>query len=53
MIKGSVLEEKNYHSESGEDKFSHVHINTDWKIGLNYAEKMGLGIQNYELIKVS
>ncbi|OGD13843.1 4Fe-4S ferredoxin [Candidatus Atribacteria bacterium RBG_19FT_COMBO_35_14] len=48
MVKGSVLEEKHFHS--GEDKFTHVHIDTDWKIGLNYAEKIGLGTQNYDLI---
>jgi len=50
MIKGSILEEKLFHS--GEDKFTHVHIDTDWKIGLNYAEKIGLGTQDYDLIVV-
>jgi hypothetical protein len=50
MVKGCVLEEKDFHN--GEDKFSRVHLNTDWKIGLNYAEKIGLGSQNYELIVV-
>jgi hypothetical protein len=50
MVKGSILEEKHFHS--GEDKFGHVHIDTDWKIGLNYAEKIGLGTQNYDLIIV-
>ena len=51
MVKGSILEEKHFHS--GEDKFTHVHIDTDWKIGLNYAEKIGLGTQNYDLIVVN
>jgi uncharacterized Fe-S center protein len=50
MVKGSILEEKHFHS--GEDKFGHVHIDTDWKIGLNYAEEIGLGTQNYDLIVV-
>lgn len=50
IVKGSILEEKHFHS--GEDKFGHVHIDTDWKIGLNYAEKIGLGTQNYDLIVV-
>ncbi len=50
MVKGSILEEKHFHS--GEDKFGHVHIDTDWKIGLNYAEKIGLGTQNYDFIVV-
>jgi len=38
---------------SGEDKFTHVHIDTDWKIDLNYAEKIGLGTPNYNLIIVN
>lgn len=50
MIRGSILDEKDFHS--GEDKFTHVHIDTDWKIGLDYAEKIGLGTQNYDLIIV-
>jgi len=50
MVKGSILEDKHFHS--GKDKFGHVHIDTDWKIGLNYAEKIGLGIQKYDLIVV-
>jgi len=51
MVKGSILEEK--HFRSGEDKFANVHIDTDWKVGLNYAEKIGLGTQNYDLIIVN
>ncbi|MDR0864495.1 MAG: DUF362 domain-containing protein, partial [Candidatus Symbiothrix sp.] len=35
------------------DKFKMIHPNTDWKAGLKYAEEIGLGSQNYELIKVS
>jgi uncharacterized Fe-S center protein len=50
MVKGSILEEKHFHF--GEDKFGHIHIDTDWKIGLNYAEKIGLGTQNYDFIVV-
>ena len=50
MIKGSILEEKHFHY--GEDKFGHIHIDTDWKIGLNYAEKIGIGTQDYNLIVV-
>ena len=50
IIRGSILEEKDFHS--GEDKFGHIHIDTDWKIGLDYAEKIGLGTQNYDLVVV-
>jgi len=50
MVKNSVLHEREYYD--GEDKFTHVHIDTDWKIGLKYAVELGLGSQNYQLIKV-
>ena len=36
----------------GDDKFSSVHPNTDWKAGLAYAESIGLGSQAYKLVKV-
>jgi hypothetical protein len=38
--------------KNGEDKFRALHPQTDWKICLDYAEKIGLGSQVYELIKV-
>ncbi len=37
---------------NGEDKFCLVHPDTEWKKGLEYAEKIGLGKLNYELITV-
>ena len=36
-----------------EDKFKLIHPNTDWKLGLAHAEKIGLGSMEYELITVS
>lgn len=36
----------------GEDKFTHIYPDTDWKAGLAYAEKIGLGTQDYELVKI-
>jgi len=36
----------------GKDKFCLVHPDTEWKKGLEYAEKIGLGNQEYELISV-
>ena len=50
MVKQSILEEQNY--QKGEDKFHHIHPDTDWKAGLKYAEELGLGTQHYNLIKV-
>ncbi|MFL0247540.1 DUF362 domain-containing protein [Candidatus Clostridium stratigraminis] len=54
VAKGSMLEERvfeNHDHETG-DKIHHIHPNTDWRVGLNYAEKIGLGHQDYELIVV-
>ncbi|MDR0581858.1 MAG: DUF362 domain-containing protein [Prevotellaceae bacterium] len=34
----------------GKDKFHHVHPNTDWRVGLQHAEKIGLGTTQYELV---
>jgi uncharacterized Fe-S center protein len=52
--KGSVLDGKvcECHEHSGEDKIKHIHPNTDWRVGLRYAEEIGLGTQDYELVIV-
>lgn len=50
IIKKSILEERNY--STGEDKFHHIHPDTDWKVGLKYAEELGLGSQEYKLIRL-
>lgn len=50
VIGGSVLEDIHYHN--GEDKFNHIHMNTDWKAGLEHGEKIGIGKLDYELIVV-
>ena len=38
--------------KNGEDKFTSIFHNTDWRIGIDYAEKIGIGTQKYELIKI-
>ena len=50
IIEGSVLEDINFHA--GQDKFSHIHMDTDWKVGLKHGEKIGIGKLDYELIVV-
>ena len=40
------------HHHKGEDKFRIVHPDTNWEAGVEYGEKIGLGVRNYELIKV-
>jgi uncharacterized protein len=53
---GSLLEERvcecEDHEHSHGDKIHHIHPNTDWRVSLNYAQEIGLGTQDYELIVV-
>ncbi len=37
---------------SGEDKFKGIYPNVNWEIQLEYAEELGLGNRDYELIKI-
>lgn len=41
-----------HHHHKGEDKFRIVHPDTNWEAGVEYGEKIGLGVREYELIKV-
>lgn len=34
------------------DKFHILHPNTNWQVGLRYAEEIGIGTREYELIKM-
>ena len=58
VIKAPVLPEsklgESCHGEDfiHKDKFHLVHPNTNWHSGLDYAEEIGLGTQNYELIEL-
>jgi len=36
----------------GEDKFKILHPDTDWQSGLAYAEEIGIGTRDYELVKI-
>lgn len=36
----------------GVDKFDHIHPDTEWRTGLEHAEKIGLGSRQYELVMV-
>jgi len=36
----------------GVDKFDRVHPDTDWRTGLDHAEKIGLGTRKYELVRI-
>jgi uncharacterized Fe-S center protein len=50
MIGSSTLGDKHYHE--GSDKFSHIHSNTNWKVGLEHGQEIGIGKIEYELIKL-
>lgn len=48
-LPGSCLETN---IKSGEDKFRGVYPNVDWTIQLEYAENLGIGSRDYELVKI-
>lgn len=49
IIKDSHLY-KNRHNEG--DYFKMSHPDTDWEVGLSYGEKIGIGLNQYELIEM-
>lgn len=49
-VSGSVLDRPEFTPDL--DKFTFIHSNTNWRVGLDYAEKIGLGTQEYELIRL-
>ncbi|AOY56855.1 DUF362 domain-containing protein [Desulfococcus multivorans] len=40
------------HHKAGEDKFKGLYPNVDWPIQLAYAEEIGLGTRQYNLVKI-
>ena len=53
ILGGSKLAESHPHEHLvGGDKFHLIHPDTNWKAGLDYAEEIGLGTKDYELIPV-
>jgi uncharacterized protein len=40
------------HWEPGKDKFRAIYPDVDWSIQLDYAEEIGMGTREYELIKI-
>ena len=48
-LPGSCLETN---VNPGEDKFKGVYPKVDWPIQLDYAQKLGLGSREYELVKI-
>ncbi len=46
----SLCHEGDCDKNSKKDHFNTMHSNTNWKVCLDHAEKLGIGTQNYELI---
>lgn len=54
VLQNTKLTDKHAHEHihEGEDKFCLVHPDTNWRAGLEYAEKLGIGTSKYELITI-
>ncbi|MDL2255406.1 DUF362 domain-containing protein [Parabacteroides sp. OttesenSCG-928-K15] len=50
VLQNNKITDVHAHTHPEEDKFCLMHPDTDWKKGLEYAEKIGLGRQDYTLI---
>ena len=48
---GSVLYDEGYDCNCG-DLLCAAHPDTDWRVCLEHAEKLGLGTRSYKLIKI-
>ena len=48
-LEGSCVES---HRDKGEDKLRDIYPGIDWTVQLDYAQEMGLGNRDYELIKI-
>ena len=48
----SLLAEAKSKKDAPEDIFEALHPTTDWHTGLEYAESIGLGSLNYEIIDI-
>ena len=40
---------EHHHSD---DKFHILHPDTNWQVGLRYAEEIGIGVRDYELVRI-
>ncbi|MBZ9636818.1 DUF362 domain-containing protein [Clostridium sp. FP1] len=49
-LNSTELSDRHYHD--GLDKFSHIHPDTNWKVGLAHAKAIGIGTDEYELVTV-
>lgn len=53
IVTNNALSDKHGHDHLiGKDKFKHLHPDTNWQAGLRYAEGIGIGKTDYELITI-
>ncbi len=48
----NMLSDRHQNCKAHQDKFKILHPDTDWEFGLQYAQEIGLGNMDYELITV-
>lgn len=48
-IPGCILDEREH---CHHDHFTDIHPETNWKVALEHAEKLGIGTMEYELIEI-
>ena len=48
----TILKAQHHGEWQNVDKFTMIHPNTNWMAGLQYAEEIGLGTLDYEIVKV-
>jgi uncharacterized Fe-S center protein len=52
LRENKIAESHPHESLEGEDKFCMVHPDTNWRAGLEHAEKIGIGKRTYQLITI-
>jgi hypothetical protein len=52
LPRSKICSDNPHENYRGKDKFKLVHPNTHWQVGLEHAEKIGLGTRQYEIITV-
>lgn len=51
-LRGSAVEDAGAETEHEHDHFQHIHPDTNWRSCLEHGEKIGIGMREYELIKI-
>ncbi|MFN4217458.1 MAG: 4Fe-4S ferredoxin, partial [Brevinematales bacterium] len=52
ILVGSKITDHHPHYDPSSDRFFLIHPHTNWQEGLAYAEAIGLGTRQYDLIRL-